>query len=201
MTEGSMESKTKNTFYLIFGAIVYLVAIVAILFGISSFNQNGVEILFALALLPLLAIFVMVWGYGLRFKMPGLELDYYPVEKVMKPPSTVNEEITIEEAENLMESQDTDFLSVLDKNGLFQGIFTKADAHKARLRRKAKGKVKNFMTGRKKVIHAFEREDIKSIMKKIGETKHSRLPVLDKNNRLMGTIDSVDINDLISRLS
>lgn len=57
------------------------------------------------------------------------------------------------------------------------------------------------MTRREKVIHAFEREDLKSVMKKIGETKHSRLPVLDKNNRLMGIVDAVDINELISRLS
>jgi hypothetical protein len=38
-------------------------------------------------------------------------------------------------------------------------------------------------------------------MKKIGQTKHSKLPILDKNNRIMGIVDAVDINDLISRLS
>jgi CBS domain-containing protein len=37
-------------------------------------------------------------------------------------------------------------------------------------------------------------------MKKIGESKHSRLPVLDKNNRLMGIVDSVDINDILSKI-
>lgn len=200
MSEAVIEPKVKNTFLLIFGAFVYLVAIYVLLLGFSNFGKD-VTTLFALALLPLLAIFVMVWGYGLRLRMPGLELEYLPVEKVMKPPSTINDEVTIEEAERIMDSQQTDFLNILDKNGIFQGIFTKADAHKARLKRKTKSKVRNHMISKERVIHAFEREGLKSIMKKIGQTKHSRLPVLDKNNRIMGIVDAVDINDFISRLS
>jgi Mg2+/Co2+ transporter CorC len=38
-------------------------------------------------------------------------------------------------------------------------------------------------------------------MKKIGETKHSRLPVLNKDKtKIIGLIDSVDINDIITKI-
>ncbi|MHC1625076.1 MAG: CBS domain-containing protein [Methermicoccaceae archaeon] len=194
-----MDSKTRNTFYLLFGAIVYLVAIYAILKGFSNFSRD-VTILFALALLPMLAVFVMVWGYGLRLKMRGVELEYYPVEKIMTPPVTIHEDVTGEEAERIMDEKRTDFLNVLDRDGLFRGIFTKADAHDTRLKGKIKGRVRNLMTRGERVIHALEREDLRSVMEKIGKTKHSRLPVLDKNNRLMGVVDAVDINDLLSKI-
>lgn len=194
----SFDPKVKNTFFLIFGAIVYLVAIYLILLGFTDFGKD-VTTLFAIALLPLLAIFVMVWGYGLRLRMPGLELEYYPVEKVMKPPSVISDDKTVKEAEEVMGKEKTDFLNILDKDGLFQGILTKADLHKARIRGKIRDKVRNVMTKREKVVHALEREDLKSILRKIGQTKHSRLPILDKNNRLMGIVDSVDINELLSK--
>ena len=74
MDESSLDPKVRNTLYLLLGSIAYLVAIVAILQRLSGFNE-GLTTLFALALLPLIAILVMVWGYGLRLRMPGLELD------------------------------------------------------------------------------------------------------------------------------
>ena len=199
MNEKGLDSRVRNTFYLLFGTIVYIVAMYAILQRLDN-TIKDISVLFALTLLPLLAIFVMVWGYGLKFRMPGMELEYYPVEKVMKALSTISGNITGMEAEKIMDKEKTDFLNILDKDGLFQGIFTNADANKAHIMRKTKNKVKNLMTGREKVIHAFEREDLKSIMEKIGQTKHSRLPVLDKNNRLMGIVDSVDINYLLSKV-
>ena len=199
MNEQGLDPKVRNTLFLMFGTIVYIVAIYAILIRLEELSNN-VIVLFALTLLPLLGIFVMIWGYGLKFKAPGIELEYYPVEKVMKAPSIISEDKTAIEAEEVMDKEKTDFLNIVSRDGLFQGIFTKADAHKARRRRKMKDRVKNLMTTREKVIHALEREDLKSIMEKIGQTKHSRLPVLDKNNRLMGVVDSVDITDLLSML-
>lgn len=213
MDEWTLDPKMRNTFLMIYGTIVYLVVVVALLIILNSelsgtgkiivINQVikiDITTLFALSLLPLLAIYLMIWGYGLKLKMPGLELEYYPIEKVMKAPSIISEDKTAKEAEEIMEKEKTDFLNILDRNGLFQGIFTKSDAHKARVKGKMSARVKNLMTRREKVTHALEREDLKSIMKKIGRTKHSRLPVLDKNNRLMGIVDSVDINDLLSKV-
>jgi len=213
LDEWTLDPKMRNTFLMIYGTIVYLVVVVALLIILNSelsgtgkiivINQVikiDITTLFALSLLPLLAIYLMIWGYGLKLKMPGLELEYYPIEKVMKAPSIISEDKTAKEAEEIMEKEKTDFLNILDRNGLFQGIFTKSDAHKARVKGKMSARVKNLMTRREKVTHALEREDLKSIMKKIGRTKHSRLPVLDKNNRLMGIVDSVDINDLLSKV-
>ena len=198
MNEQDLDPKVRNTLILMFGTIVYIVAIYAILVRLKELSNN-VIVLFALSLLPLLGIFVMIWGYGLKFKAPGIEIEYYPVEKAMKPASIITEDKTAVEAEETMDKDKTDFLNIVSREGLFQGIFTKADALKARKSRKMNEMVKNLMTTRDKVIHALEREDLKSIMEKIGQTKHSRLPVLDKNNRLMGIIDAVDINDLLSR--
>lgn len=199
MDEVGLDPKVRNTLFLMFGTIVYIVAVYTILQYFQKISGDVIS-LFALTLLPLLGIFVMIWGYGLRFKAPGIEIEYYPVEKAMKPASIITEDKTAIEAEETMDKEKTDFLNILNRDGLFQGIFTRADAHKARIKGKIKDKVKNLMTTRDKVIHALEREDLKSIMEKIGQTKHSRLPVLDKNNRLMGVVDSVDINDLLSRL-
>ena len=97
----------------------YLFAVYVILRFLSGLADD-VTILFALALLPLLGIFVIVWGYGLKLKMPGLELDYYPVEKVMKPPVIVHEDLTGREAEESMLERGTDFLSVVDSDGIFR---------------------------------------------------------------------------------
>ena len=198
MNEEGLDPKVRNTLTLMFGTIVYIMAIYAILVPIKELSNN-VIVLFALSLLPLLGIFVIIWGYGLKFKAPGIEIEYYPVEKAMKPASIITEDKTAVEAEEIMDKEKTDFLNIISREGLFQGIFTKADALKARKSKKIKEQVKNLMTTRDKVIHANEKEDLKSIMEKIGQTKHSRLPVLDKNNRLMGIIDAVDINDLLSK--
>lgn len=199
MGEEGLDPKVRDTLFLMFGTLAYIVAIYAILEHLQNITGNVIG-LFALTLLPLLGIFVMIWGYGLKFKAPGIELSYYPVEKVMKAPSTIEENKTAEEAEKLMDREKTDFLNVLNREGLFQGLFTRTDAFEARRRKKIKDLVGNLMTKREKVIHAFEREDLKSIMEKIGKTKHSKLPVLDKNNRLLGIVDAVDISDLLSRL-
>jgi CBS domain-containing protein len=203
MDENKLDSRLINTFYLVFGTIVYLTAICFFFFTLKRIFDGsvaGLEILFALTLLPLLAIFVIVWGYGMKLKMPGLELEYYPVEKAMKPATLIKESTTATEARDIMEKFKTDFLSILDQDGIFKGIVTKSDLINIFEKGKITTKVKNFMTNREKVIKVSEREDLKNVMKKIGQSKHSRLPVLDNNNKILGVIDSVDINDMISKL-
>jgi CBS domain-containing protein len=195
----NFDPRLKNTFFLLFGTIVYLVVISFFILFLKK-QVNGVEILFALTLLPLLAIFVMVWGYGMKFKMAGLELDYYPVEKVMNAPSTISDSATIEDAENFLDKDKTDLLNILDEHGIFQGILTKSDILKARKNKKLKMNVRNLMTKREKIIHASEREDLRSIMKKIGQSKHSRLPVIDENNHVIGIVDSVNISDALTKI-
>ena len=201
MLGDTFDPRVKNTYLLLFGTIVYLIAISFFIIFLNKSHINGIEILFALTLLPLLIIFVMVWGYGIKFKMQGLELDLYPVEKLMKAPATIPDTMTGKDAETKMKDEKIDLLHILDKNGILQGILTGTDILNARRDNKLLSNVTKLMTKRENIIHASEREDIKSIMKKIGESKHSRLPVLDRDNKVMGIIDSVDINDLLSRIS
>ena len=197
-----MESKTRTTIYLMFGTVIYVVAILVILMIFTKMgdtNMGGILNIFVITLLPLLGIFVMVWGYGLRLRLPGINIEYYPVEKVMKPATVINETATLEEAEKKMEDSHTDFLNILDKNGLFQGILTRTDAHKARVKGLKGTMVKNLMVEGAQVIRAFEKEGIKTVLEKIGQTKHTRFPVVDTNNRLTGIVDAVDLYDFISK--
>jgi CBS domain-containing protein len=198
----SMESKTRNTIYLMFGTVIYVIAILVILMifnRIAGTNFGSILNIFIITLLPLLGIFVMVWGYGLRLRLPGIDIEYYPVEKIMKPATIIDETATIKEAEQKMEDTQTDFLNILDKNGILQGILTRADAHKARLKGLEEKNVKNIMVGSAQVIRAFEKEGIKTVLEKIGQTKHTRFPVVDTNNRLTGIVDAVDLYDFISK--
>ena len=202
MDDTSMESKTRTTIYLMFGTVIYVIAILVILMiftKIGDTNIGGILNIFVITLLPLLGIFVIVWGYGLRLRLPGINIEYYPVEKVMKPATVINETATLEEAEKKMEESRTDFLNILDNNGLFQGILTRADAHKARVNGLEGKMVKNLMVGASQVIRAFEKEGIKTVLEKIGQTKHTRFPVVDTNNRLTGIVDAVDLYDFISK--
>lgn len=202
MDDTSMESKTRTTIYLMFGTVIYVVAILVILMIFTKMgdtNMGGILNIFVITLLPLLGIFVMVWGYGLRLRLPGINIEYYPVEKVMKPATVINETATLEEAEQKMEDSHTDFLNILDKNGLFQGILTRTDAHKARVKGLEGKMVKNLMVEGAQVIRAFEKEGIKTVLEKIGQTKHTRFPVVDTNNRLTGIVDAVDLYDFISK--
>lgn len=202
MDDTSMESKTRTTIYLMFGTVIYVVAILVILMIFTKMgdtNMGGILNIFVITLLPLLGIFVMVWGYGLRLRLPGINIEYYPVEKVMKPATVINETATLEEAEQKMEDSHTDFLNILDKNGLFQGILTRTDAHKARVKGLKGTMVKNLMVEGAQVIRAFEKEGIKTVLEKIGQTKHTRFPVVDTNNRLTGIVDAVDLYDFISK--
>jgi CBS domain-containing protein len=152
-------------------------------------------------IIPLITILLLVWNYGMRIKMPGFELEYYPVERVMTKPVSAPDKIDGYEAEKIMKKEGVDLLNILDEKGLFKGLLTKSDLLKARSDNKMRNNIKKFMTMKDELTYAKERENLKSIMKKIGETKHSRLPVLNKDKtKIIGLIDSVDINDIITKI-
>ena len=183
--------KTWNTILLIALSLLYI-GILAIL------NISATAFIFAL--IPLIIIIAGVWGYGLKAKFPGAEIDYYPIKSVMQRPSIIMEGKTGKDAEKLMEKERTDFINVVDKNGLFRGIFTRADAHRARIEMRIREKIEEIMTPREKVVSAFEREILRDIIEKVGRSKHSKLPVIDDENKVIGIVDSVEINDLISKM-
>lgn len=188
-----MDTRTWNTCILVFISLVYIIALAAIV------KFCGLETAaFIFALLPLIMIIAVVWGYGLKAKFPGGELEYYPVDHIMQPAHTILHDRTVAEAEELMDKNGVDFLNVIDKMKRFLGVFTRADAHKARKLRKLGEKVERFMTPRERVITARKGEKLIDIMERMGRTKHSRLPVLD-GERVIGVIDSVDLQNFIAR--
>ena len=56
------------------------------------------------------------------------------------------------------------------------------------------------MTRREKVVYGNIKDNLNTIMQKIGDTKHSRLPIINDQNRVLGIVDSVDINNLIAKV-
>ena len=189
----NFDNKAWNTILLVILSLIY-VTILAIVT-----NKMG-AVAFIFGLIPLIIVIAGMLGYGIKAKFPTGEFEYYPVEKLMQPAHKISGEKTILEAENLMEKAGIDFLNVINGGEKFIGIFTRADAHKARRQRKMKEEIKKFMTPREKVIKAKKGERLIDIMERMGKTKHSRLPVLD-GEKVIGVIDSVDIHDFLSKLS
>jgi len=190
-------SKTLNMLILAGFSIFYIVILIATLAW--AYEPGNLDIAaFIFALLPLIIILAGVLGYGLKAKFPGGEIEYYPVDRIMQPPSTILGERTIAEAEELMERKGVDFLNVVDKMGRFRGVFTKADAHKARKNRKVGEKIENLMTPLESIVKAQRGEKLINVMERIGKSKHSRLPVVD-GDKVIGVIDSVDIQDFIAK--
>ena len=121
MNEWELDSKIRNSLLLLFGTIVYLVTVVFLLLKLSEIfieyrflGEFEISTLLFIALLPLFAVLIITWGYSYKLKMPGLELEYYPVEKVMKPPFIITEDKTINEADEIMDKEKTDFLNIID---------------------------------------------------------------------------------------
>ncbi len=189
-----MDSRTWTTCILVFISLTYIVALAAI---IHICKLETVAFIFAL--IPLIIIIAGVWGYGLKAKFPGGELEYYPVENLMQPAHTISSDKTVTDAEKLMDRTGVDFLNVVDRMGRLIGIFTRADAHRARRQRRAREKIENFMTPLERVIKARRGERLIDIIERIGKTKHSRLPVID-GEKVIGVIDSVDIQDFLAKL-
>jgi CBS domain-containing protein len=198
MVEWSISDKTRNALFLLFGSIVYLSAISSLIVFLSKVSPIDATIVFVFAMLPLIGILLIVGGYGLRVRLPQAEIEYYPVERVMKEPAVITDNKTGRDAEILMDRLNTDFINVVGKRGALKGVFTRADAHKARTKNRINESIKKLMTRR--VVYANQKENLRDILEKIGKTKHSRLPILDENNRVLGIVDAVDIGELLSEL-
>ena len=200
MNDWGLSPKIRSALWLMYGSAVYLALITLLILLLGKYvGKPDVTFLFGISVIPLLFVIAVVWGYRFRVKIPGSEISFYPVDRVMQTPSTISGEKTIAEAEELMEKKLTDFLNVVDKMGRFIGIFTKADAHRARKQRKARRKVREFMTPLEKAVKAQKGEKLIDIMERIGRSKHSRLPVLD-GGKVIGVVDSVDIQDLMAKM-
>lgn len=157
-----------------------------------------IEYIFTLSLIPLILIIAAAWRYKVRVKLSGGEIYFSPVETVMEEPYTIDEEKTGKDAEEMMERKGIDFLNIVDRNGRFKGIFTRADAYMARRRRKIGTRLKNIMIPKERVVSSSKGERVIDVIHKIGESKHSRIPVLD-GEKIVGVVDSVIIHRILSK--
>ncbi len=184
--------------------IVFSMGYIALITWLSivfhkSISSANMEYIFTISLIPLILIIVAMWRYKIKLRLPSGEIYFSPVESVMEKPHILHEDKTGRDAEELMEKKGTDFVNVVDGNGKFKGIFTKGDAYMARKKRKTGQKLKNIMTPKEKVIGSSKGERIIDAIHKIGESKHSRLPVLD-GEEVIGVIDSVIIHGILSKI-
>lgn len=195
MIKISLNPKLLNTILLVILSIIYIVILAYVVW---AFELDGIAFIFGL--IPLIIVIAGVWGYGLKAKFPGGEFEYYPVDHIMQPAYTISFDKSVADAEDMMDRIGIDFLNVIDKMGKLIGIFTRADAHRARKQRKVGERIEKFMTPIEKVVKARKGERLIDVIERIGKTKHSRLPVLD-GEKVIGVIDSVDIHDFLSRIS
>lgn len=116
------------------------------------------------------------------------------VKEIMHPKAKViNINHTVEEAAKLMESQDCGSIPV-ENNEKMVGMITDRDIA---IRVVAHGKdprltkVKDIMS--EGINYCFEEDDIKDASKKMTSRQHRRLPVVNKDKKLVGMVSLGDI--------
>ncbi|HEX17618.1 MAG TPA: CBS domain-containing protein, partial [Thermoplasmatales archaeon] len=167
-----MEEKTKDAILLIFVSIAYIFAIALVLKIVSSLPGADINILSVILVIPLIAVLVIMWRYSLKVRLPWGEIEYTPAKNLMREAVTVEEDARIKDAERIMGERSTDFLSVVDGEGKLRGVFTKIDAHNARMKRRLNRKVKDFMTKLDDTVFCSIDDNLKGILDKIEKTGH-----------------------------
>lgn len=194
-----MEEKTKDAILLIFVSIAYIFAIALVLKIVSSLPGADINILSVILVIPLIAVLVIMWRYSLKVRLPWGEIEYTPAKNLMREAVTVEEDARIKDAERIMGERDTDFLSVVDGKGKLRGVFTKIDAHNARMKRRLNRKVKDFMTKLDDTVFCSIDDNLKGILDKIERTGHRMIPVVNERKEVVGVIDGLDILRKLAR--
>lgn len=116
------------------------------------------------------------------------------VREIMHPRAKViNFNHTVEEAARLMESEDCGSIPV-EKDDKMVGMVTDRDIA---IRVVAHGKdprttkVRDVMS--EGINYCYEDDDVANVSKKMTDRQHRRLPVVDKNKRLVGMLSLSDI--------
>lgn len=194
-----MEEKTKDAILLIFVSIAYIFAIALVLKIVSSLPGADINILSVILVIPLIAVLVIMWRYSLKVRLPWGEIEYTPAKNLMREAVTVEEDARIKDAERIMGERSTDFLSVVDGEGKLRGVFTKIDAHNARMKRRLNRKVKDFMTKLDDTVFCSIDDNLKGILDKIEKTGHRIIPVVNERKEVVGVIDGLDILRKLAR--
>jgi len=119
------------------------------------------------------------------------------VKSVMSSPAiTISPEASIEEAARILIENEINHLPVVNERGELIGIVTSWDIAKAVARGKV-GKVEDIMT--RKVITTTMEEPIEIAARKMEQHEISALPVVDKDNKVVGIVSSEDLSKLLAR--
>ncbi|HWY37342.1 MAG TPA: IMP dehydrogenase, partial [Bacteroidia bacterium] len=105
-------------------------------------------------------------------------------------PVTMPDKGTIADALKLMAENKIGGIPVVNSNGTLEGIVTNRDL---RFEKNHKRPVHEVMTGRKKIVVAQQGINLKKAEEILQEHKIEKLPIVDKNNKLVGLITYKDI--------
>ncbi|CAN5888143.1 IMP dehydrogenase [soil metagenome] len=140
-------------------------------------------------------------GIGVIHKNMTIEQQAAQVRRVkrsesgmVQDPVTLPENAVILDALNLMRDNKIGGIPVVDKNGLLVGIVTNRDL---RFEKNMKRPVKEVMTSEN--IITTKVTDLKKAEQILQNNKIEKLPVVDKNNKLIGLITYRDISKIKER--
>jgi IMP dehydrogenase len=142
-------------------------------------------------------------GIGILHKNMSIEKQVEQVRKVKRSesgliidPITLNEDATISDALRLMKENKIGGIPIVNKNKVLVGILTNRDL---RFEDNNKGrKVSEVMTTKDKLVTAPEGTDLKMAEKILQKYKIEKLPVVNKQGKLIGLITYRDILQLSS---
>lgn len=139
-------------------------------------------------------------GIGILHKNMSIERQAEQVRKVKRSesglildPVTLHESATIGDALRLMRENKIGGIPIVDNAKKLVGILTNRDL---RFETKKNRPVSEVMTPRDKVITAAEGTDMKKAEKILNQHKIEKLPIVDKNNTLIGLLTYRDILQL-----
>jgi IMP dehydrogenase len=141
-------------------------------------------------------------GIGILHKNMSIEKQVEQARKVKRSesgliidPITLHEEATIGDALRLMKENRIGGIPVTDANKVLVGILTNRDL---RFEDSKKKKVSEVMTPKERLVTAPEGTDLKKAEKILQKYKIEKLPVVDKQGKLIGLITYRDILQLSS---
>jgi IMP dehydrogenase len=140
-------------------------------------------------------------GIGVIHKNMTIEQQAAQVRRVkrsesgmVQDPVTLHEDALISDALKLMKDNKIGGIPVVDKNGLLVGIITNRDL---RFEKNLKRPVREVMTSEN--IITTKVTDLKKAEQILQNNKIEKLPVVDKNNKLIGLITYRDISKIKER--
>src|SRR5882724_5632750 len=141
-------------------------------------------------------------GIGILHKNMSIEKQVEQVRKVKRSesglifdPITLHEDATIGDALRLMKENKIGGIPIVDNSKVLVGILTNRDL---RFEDNKRRKVSEVMTSKEKLVTAPEGTDLKKAEKILQKFKIEKLPVVNKQGKLIGLITYRDILQLSS---